>query len=129
MRSKRSENGSDQLKSDQGAKKVQKLKEKNLEEIANRIEESEAAADSSEDSPFVSDLEDSDDEVKSDSIPVSYLVYLELLCFHCLVALNRTLSSHASYSFSINGESFVEYLVCTRDNPLGILISARGFNF
>ncbi|KAH6827491.1 Transducin/WD40 repeat-like superfamily protein [Perilla frutescens var. hirtella] len=62
MRSKTKENDSDKLKTEQAEKDVQKLKAKTVEEIAKRIEEAEAADESSEDSPFVSEFEDSDDE-------------------------------------------------------------------
>ncbi|KAK6157005.1 hypothetical protein DH2020_011253 [Rehmannia glutinosa] len=62
----RKENDSDKPKNETGNKKVQKLKAKNMEETLKRIEEAEAAADSPEDSPFVSGSDDSDDESLSE---------------------------------------------------------------
>ncbi|KAK4438349.1 Ribosome biogenesis protein BOP1 [Sesamum alatum] len=62
----RKENGSDKPENGKAEKKVQKLKAKNVEENLKRIEEAEAAAESSEDSPFVSDSgEDDDDDDES----------------------------------------------------------------
>ncbi|KAL0384603.1 UNVERIFIED_CONTAM: Ribosome biogenesis protein BOP1 [Sesamum radiatum] len=58
----RKENGSGKPKDEKAEKKVQKLKAKNVEENLKRIEEAEAAAESSEDSPFVSDSGEDDDE-------------------------------------------------------------------
>ncbi|KAK4401985.1 Ribosome biogenesis protein BOP1 [Sesamum angolense] len=60
------ENGSGRSKNEKAEKKVQKLKAKIVEENLKRIEEAEAAAESSEDSPFVSDSgEDDDEDVRS----------------------------------------------------------------
>lgn len=63
------ENGSDESKNGKGKdkKNVQRLKAKNVEETLKRIEEVEPAAESSEDSPFVSGSEeDTDDGVGFD---------------------------------------------------------------
>ncbi|KAL0422252.1 UNVERIFIED_CONTAM: Ribosome biogenesis protein BOP1 [Sesamum latifolium] len=62
----RKENGSGKPKNEKAEKKVQKLKAKNVEENLKRIEEAEAAAESSEDSPFVSDSGEDDDESLSE---------------------------------------------------------------
>lgn len=62
----RKENGSGKPKNEKAEKKVQKLKEKNVEENLKRIEEAEAAAESSEDSPFLSDSGEDDDESLSE---------------------------------------------------------------
>lgn len=103
MRPKRKQNHSVKLKSEQGEKDVQTLKAKNVEEIAKRIEEAEAAAESSEDSPFVSESEYSDDEV----LPVFWLIaFLSCLYSVFVFAFNfkfslalgdRTVSSHVEY--------------------------------
>ncbi|KAL3620828.1 Ribosome biogenesis protein 1 [Castilleja foliolosa] len=58
----RKEGGSGKSKNETGKKNVRKLKEKITEENLKRIEEAEAAAESSEDSPFDSGVEDSDDD-------------------------------------------------------------------
>lgn len=63
MRPKRKQNDSGKLKNEQGEEDVQTLKAKNVKEISKRIEEAEAAAESSEDSPFGSESDYSDDEV------------------------------------------------------------------
>lgn len=101
MRSKRNLSGSDK----KGAEDVQKLNAKNVEEIAKRIEGAEAAEDSSDDSPFVSDFEESDgdDEVRVYSL-IGFLVWLRRVLFIpfgfvVLVALDRTVSSRLSYFF------------------------------
>lgn len=62
MRPKRKQNDSGKLKSEQGEEDVQTLKAKNVKEISKRIEDAEAAAESSEDSPFGSESDYSDDE-------------------------------------------------------------------
>ncbi|KAL0372003.1 UNVERIFIED_CONTAM: Ribosome biogenesis protein BOP1 [Sesamum calycinum] len=59
----RKESGSGKLKNEKAEEKVQKLKAKNVEENLKRIEEAEAAAESSEDSPFVSDSGEDDNEL------------------------------------------------------------------
>lgn len=60
------EKDSDEVINNGAKKDVRNLKEKNAEEILKRIEESEAASDSSEDSPFVSGTDEDDESLFDD---------------------------------------------------------------